>query len=209
MGTLIGVSGGSGSGKTTLARRLVERLGSDRAVGLSFDSYYKDMAHMTTEQRAEVNFDHPDSLDVDLLVEHLTVLKAGGEVAVPVYDFANHTRSGDVDLVQSVDFTVIEGILLFAFVEIREMLDHLIFRDCPDQVRAERRMRRDVRDRGRSPTSVEVQWRTTVLPMHHIHVQPYAGYADLVTHHGEEVDDVVEAVAASLTRGDAVLRPIG
>ena len=203
MSLLIGVSGGSGSGKTTLARHLVERLGHDRATRISFDSYYHDLSHLTTAERALVNFDHPDSLDVELLVDHLSTLKADREVAVPVYDFATHTRSGAVQMVEPRRYVVIEGILLFAFAEIRAVLDLLVFRDCPDDVRAARRRKRDVVERGRTPDSVVTQWDTTVLPMHRIHVQPYARHADLVTHHGEAIEDAVGDVIASIAPADA------
>ncbi len=191
---LIGVCGGSGSGKTTLAQRLIDALGPDDAVGVSFDSYYRDLAHLTVAERAEVNFDHPDSLDVEMLVDHLQSLRSGGEVAVPHYDFANHTRSGDIDLVTPERFVIVEGILLFAFAEIRHELDVLVFRDCPEETRAERRLRRDVTERGRTPDSVRHQWATTVQPMHELHVEPFARYADVVTTQAQDLDDAVAAV---------------
>lgn len=198
---MIGVCGGSGSGKTTLARRLVEALGHDSAICISFDSYYRDHSHMTVDERAKVNFDHPDSLDVPLLVEHLEALKNGHEVAVPVYDFATHTRSGDIDMVAPHDFVIIEGILLLAFQEVRDRLDYMIFRDCPTEVRAQRRFKRDVQERGRTPESVRAQWATTVQPMHEVYVAPFAAHADLVTTHGLELDEVVADIAESLRRG--------
>lgn len=198
---MIGVCGGSGSGKTTLARRLVESLGTDNAICISFDSYYRDLSQFSVEERAKVNFDHPDSLDVALLVEHLQTLKAGDEVAVPVYDFATHTRSGDIDMVSSHRFVIIEGILLFAFEQIRANLDYMIFRDCPTDIRAGRRFKRDVQERGRTPESVRTQWATTVQPMHEIYVEPFMAHADLVTTHGLDLDGVVTDIAESLRQG--------
>ncbi len=198
---MIGVCGGSGSGKTTLAHRLVDALGPQAATCVSFDSYYRDHSHLTVEQRATVNFDHPDSLDVDLLVDHLQSLKAGTEVAVPVYDFASHTRSGDLEIVHPRRFVLIEGILLFAFAQIRDNLDHLIFRHCPDQVRAARRFKRDVEQRGRTPESVRAQWLETVQPMHEVYVQPFASHADLVTSHSQDLDVVVSEIARALRQG--------
>ncbi|MEL6982751.1 MAG: uridine kinase [Actinomycetota bacterium] len=195
---LVGVCGGSGSGKTTLAQRLVASLEPAEAVCLSFDSYYKDLAHLTIEQRAAVNFDHPDSLDVDMLIDHLETLRAGDEVAVPDYDFANHTRSGDIELVQPHRFVIVEGILLFAFTEIRDALDVLIFRDCDEPTRAARRLRRDVTERGRTPESVRSQWASTVQPMHELHVEPYARYADVVTTQDQDLDRVVAELADTL-----------
>lgn len=198
MGTLIGVCGGSGSGKTTLARRLADSLGAEVATCISFDSYYHDHSDLTVEQRARVNFDHPDSLDAGLLVEHLAALRDGNEVAVPVYDFATHTRSGDLDIVTPHRFVIVEGILLFAFPEVRDILDYMIFRECPEEVRAARRFKRDVEKRGRTPDSVRRQWAETVQPMHEIYVDPFAQYANLVTVHGEELDVLVPAITRTL-----------
>lgn len=186
-----------------MARRLVESLGENVASYISFDSYYRDLSELTIEERAAVNFDHPDSLDVELLVTHLEALRAGTEVAVPVYDFATHTRSGDLQIVDATDFIVIEGILLFAFEEIRDQLDYLIFRDCPEDIRAERRFKRDIRDRGRTPESVREQWATTVQPMHEVYVQPFARFAHRVTTHGvEELEDVLPEIAEAVRRGE-------
>lgn len=196
--TIVGVCGGSGSGKTTLANRLVDALGLDESVGLSFDSYYRDLAGLTVEERARVNFDHPDSLDVGMLVDHLRQLRAGQAIAVPHYDFVNHTRSADIDLVEPHRFVIVEGILLFAFPEIRAELDVLVFRRCDEATRAERRLRRDVSERGRSPESVREQWAATVQPMHELHVEPYARYADVVTTADQVLDDVVQDLAGSL-----------
>jgi uridine kinase len=206
---LIGVCGGSGSGKTTLAHRLVGALGDNQATCLSFDSYYRDFSQLTIEERAEVNFDHPESLDVELLVDHLTALRAGNEVAVPVYDFTTHTRSGDLELVAPRRFVFIEGILLFAFEEIRNNLDYLIFRDCPEEIRAQRRFERDVQERGRTPESVRAQWEATVKPMHDIYVEPFAQYADLVTTHGLDLDHLVEEIAQSLRQGGPLVMENG
>lgn len=203
---MIGVCGGSGSGKTTLARRLVDTLGSEAATCMSFDSYYRDHSHLTVEQRAEVNFDHPDSLDVDLLVDHLQSLRDGTDVAVPVYDFATHTRSGDLHIVSPHRFVFIEGILLFAFPEIRDNLDVMIFRQCPNDIRAERRFKRDVQERGRTPESVRAQWAQTVQPMHEIYVEPFAEYADLITAHGQDLDRLVAEIADSLRQGGPLVR---
>lgn len=186
-----------------MARRLVEALGHDVARYISFDSYYRDLSNLTIEERAAFNFDHPDSLDVELLVSHLEALRADTEVAVPVYDFTTHTRSADIQIVEPAPFIVIEGILLFAFEQIRDQLDYLIFRDCPEAVRAERRFKRDVRERGRTPESVREQWETTVQPMHEIYVEPFARFAHRVTTHGvEELDDILPAIAEAVRRGE-------
>ena len=133
----------------------------------------------------------PDSLDVALLVDHLRALKAGHDVAVPAYDFTTYTRSGRFEVVVPRPFVIIEGILLFAFAEIRDELDFLIFREGSEEVRAERRRRRDVVERGRTPESVWRQWRETVQPMFEVHVGPYAHYADVIIGPDVELDTVV------------------
>ncbi len=195
---IIGVCGGSGSGKTTLSSKLVEQLGDHRTACLSFDSYYHDFSHLSPAERAEVNFDHPDSLDEELLLAHLDALRSGSSIGVPTYDFASHTRSDEIQLVGPAEYVVIEGILLFSSPLVRERLDHLIFRDCPSGVRFERRMLRDVETRGRTPDSVEAQWKTTVQPMHEIYVEPHAAFADLVTRHGYDLERAVDRIVEAL-----------
>ncbi len=198
--TIIGVCGGSGSGKTTLARELAREIGSGRTTIISFDSYYHDLAHLTTEQRAAVNYDAPESLDVELLTDHLAALRRGAEIAVPVYDFASHTRSGDVTIVEATDFVVIEGILLFAFAEIRDLIHYRVYLDCPGDIRYQRRLARDVNERGRTPDSVAEQWENTVAPMHDLHVEPYAPHAHFLATYGPPAMEIASKVARDLSR---------
>ena len=188
--TIIGLCGGSGSGKTTVARELVRRLGTEHTRVISFDSYYHDLSHLTVEQRAAVNYDAPASLDVELLTDHLARLRSGDDVSVPIYDFASHTRSGDLQVVPASRFVVIEGILLFAFREIRDLIDFRIFIDCPADIRFQRRLVRDVNERGRTPGSVIEQWESTVAPMHELHVEPYAPHAHFLATYGPPAADI-------------------
>jgi len=176
---VVGVVGGSGAGKTTLVRGLVDRLGSDASV-LWFDEYYHDLVHLDPAERAVVNFDHPDSLDVDLLVTHLTTLLAGRPAEVPVYDFSTHTRTGGTRRVEPGPVVVVDGILVLAFPAIRERLDVSVFVEAPAEVRLTRRLDRDVRERGRTPESVRAQFAATVAPMHEAFVSPCRTFADLV-----------------------------
>ena len=176
---MVGVVGGSGAGKTTLVRGLVDRLGSGASV-LWFDEYYHDLVHLSPAERAVVNFDHPDSLDVDLLVAHMAALLAGRPAEVPVYDFSTHTRTGRTRLVQPGPVVVVDGILVLAFPAIRECLDISVFVDAPAEVRLTRRLDRDVRERGRTPESVRAQFAATVTPMHEAFVSPCRAFADLV-----------------------------
>ena len=170
--------GGSGAGKTTLVWGLADRLGADVSV-LWFDEYYHDLVHLTPDERALVNYDHPDSLDVDLLVSHLDGLLAGRPAEVPVYDFTTHTRTGTTRRVDPRPVIVVDGILVLAFPVIRERLDVSVFVEAPAEVRLARRLDRDVRERGRTPESVRTQFAATVAPMHDAFVSPCRDLADL------------------------------
>jgi uridine kinase len=177
---LIGIAGGTGSGKTTVARRIFDSLHLDSAVFIDYDSYYKDLAHLSLDDRAGVNFDHPDSLDNDLLVQHLETLLAGQSIHKPVYDFALHTRADESIRVNPRDVILVDGILLFAEPRLREMFDLKIFVDTDADVRFIRRLRRDIEERGRTMDSVIEQYLTTVRPMHFEFVEPTKRYADVI-----------------------------
>jgi uridine kinase len=195
---LIGISGGSGSGKSTLASLVSQRLGAESAPVFAFDTYYRDHSHLTVEERAKVNYDHPDSLDVELFTTHLDQLRAGGHADTPVYDFASHTRVAETRKIGPAHLVIVEGILLFSFPEICERLDLRVFRDCPENERFERRLRRDVAERGRSPESVKEQWATTVSPMHNKYVQPTLTKAQIVIEHGEDLHQVADLLATHI-----------
>ena len=190
MSLLIGICGGSGSGKTTLAEDVSERFD---AVLLPFDAYYRDHGHLTPDERAAVNYDHPDALDVELFVEHLMLLRDGHEIAMPVYDFATHTRTDDLVMIRPTPVIVVEGILLFSFPELRELFALKVFRDCPERLRFDRRLARDVAERGRTPESVRAQFAATVAPMHDQFVQPYRDVAEIVSD-GDDMPLVVDVV---------------
>ncbi len=201
--TVLGVAGGSGVGKTTLVNRVVERLGN-RATVLWFDEYYHDLIHLDPDERATVNYDHPDSLDSALLVEHLDSLLTGRAVEVPIYDFSTHTRTGSTRRVDPRSVVVVDGILVLAVPEVRDRIDLAVFVDAPEQVRLGRRLERDVRERGRTPESVRAQFAATVAPMHETHVVPSGEYADLLLDGAGElarnVDMVVDAVDQMVVR---------
>lgn len=200
---LVGVCGGSGSGKSTLAARVAERWEVDRpgarAVVLSFDAYYHDQSHLPMAERALVNYDHPDSLDAGLMAAHLRALRAGDGVGVPGYDFATYRRTGNVELVEPADLVLVEGILLFAFADLWELLDYRVFRNCPEPVRFERRLTRDITERGRTVASVKAQLAGSVKPMHDRYVEPHVAAADFVTEHGDDLDDVTARLLAELS----------
>ncbi len=205
MSLLIGISGGSGSGKTTLANMMAKHFGHRHSATFAFDSYYRDQAHLDDAERALVNFDHPDSLDVDLFVQHLRDLRVGTEIAVPIYDFTRHSRTEDVHIIDPKPIIIVEGILLLAFPEIRSCLDFTVYRDCPEEVRFQRRLARDVAERGRTPESVAAQFEATVKPMHDHYVQPSMDVADLVTLFSEELEDASVRVLAEIAKLEAAV----
>lgn len=180
---IIGVAGGSGSGKTTVAQALLDALGDD-AVLIEQDAYYRDLSHLTLEERARVNFDHPDSIDVPHMVEQLTCLARGAAIDKPTYDFARHTRAAATVRVAPRRVIVVEGILIFAEPGLRELFDMKVFVDVADDVRFIRRLLRDVQERGRTLESVIQQYLTTVRPMHLEFVEPSKRWADVIIPEG-------------------------
>jgi uridine kinase len=181
---VIGVAGGSGSGKTTVVRRIVESLGPDQVTVLEHDRYYRDRGDLRLEERAALNYDHPDSLETDLMVRHLRLLRAGQAVDVPLYDFARYARLSATDLVQPRRAVIVEGILIFTDAALRGLLDVKVFVDADDDIRFIRRLRRDVAERGRTMESVVEQYLSTVKPMHLDFVEPSKRYADVIVPQG-------------------------
>ena len=180
---VIGLCGGTGSGKTTLAKRLHDALGGD-ALLLSMDCYYKNNPDMPYEERAKINYDHPNAFDVDLMLEQLRALKAGETITHPTYDFSQHLRSDVWEVAESKKVIIVEGILLFAVPEIVDELDIKIFVDTDADVRILRRILRDVNERGRSLDSVVKQYLTTVKPMHEHFIEPSKRFADVIVPEG-------------------------
>ena len=183
---LIGIAGGTGSGKTTLADKLVDNFGNDEVSILLHDSYYKRHDNMTYEERSQLNYDHPDAFDTELLCEHIRKLKAGEAVEMPVYDYTIHNRSDKVVQVNPAPVIVLEGILIFAEKELCELMDIKVFVDTDADVRILRRIVRDVKERGRSLDSVITQYLTTVKPMHEQFVEPSKRRADIIIPEGGE-----------------------
>ena len=179
----IGIAGGSGSGKTTLAKQLADCFG-DRLALLRHDDYYKAQSSLTLEERATLNYDHPDAFDTDLLVFHLDELRAGNDIACPIYNYSLHDRDSAVRTVKATEVIVLEGILIFENPEILDRLDIKIFVDTDADVRIIRRIKRDVSERGRDLESVISQYINTVKPMHEAFVEPSKRYADIIVPEG-------------------------
>ena len=177
---VIGVAGGSGSGKTTVVSQIVKSLGDDQVSLLEHDKYYRDRGDLRLEERAALNYDHPDSLETDLLVQHVKALRAGSAVEVPLYDFARHAREEGTTTVLPRRAIIVEGILIFADPELRKLMDVKVFVDADDDTRFIRRLQRDLSERGRTVSSVIEQYLGTVKPMHLEFVEPSKRYADVI-----------------------------
>jgi uridine kinase len=196
--TLVGIAGGSCSGKTTFARHLAELLTDVGVRSISFDSYYRPLGHLPLAERHAVNFDHPDSLDGDLLVENLRALRRSEAVDEPVYDFATHARLPETHRVTPAPVVLVDGILLLAFDRLVEVLDYSVFIDAPEDVRLARRIARDTVERGRTGASVRQQFAATVAPMHDRFVQPSADRAALRIGWGRDLVQEATALADRL-----------
>lgn len=181
---VIGIAGGSGSGKTTVAQEILQRVGPSRIAFLQHDSYYKDLSGLPPTQRAEVNFDHPDSLETALLAKHIASLQNDRPVDVPIYDFSTHSRTEQTFNVQPKPVILVEGILIFVEPALREMFDVKIFVDTDSDLRFIRRLERDITERGRTTQSVIKQYQATVRPMHLEFVEPSKRYADVIIPEG-------------------------
>ncbi|MCA9914362.1 MAG: uridine kinase [Anaerolineae bacterium] len=180
----IGVAGGTGSGKTTVSNQILERVGSKHIAYLTHDAYYKDFRELSDEERRRINFDHPDSLDTALMIEHVRSLQNSLPVEVPVYDFTSDRRTSNVDIVTPQPIILVEGILIFAEPELRNLFDIKIYVDTDADIRFIRRLKRDIEERGRSADSVIQQYLETVRPMHLKFVEPSKRYADVIVPEG-------------------------
>jgi uridine kinase len=181
---VVGIAGGTGSGKTTVAKTIASALPAESVATVEFDAYYRDLPHLSFEERARINFDHPDALEIELLVEHLVRLKAGAGVDVPLYDFKDHRRRPESRRVEAARVVLVEGILVFVDPRVREQLDMKIFVDTDADIRVFRRIRRDMEQRGRSFESIRDQYYKSVRPMHLQFVEPSKRWADLIIPEG-------------------------
>lgn len=191
---IIGIAGGTGSGKTTVARAIYDRVGPDRIEWIPHDSYYRNFDGLTPEQRHRINFDHPDSLETELLGRHLDVLCKGSSVEIPLYDFTTHSRKTETQRVEPRKVVIVEGILVLAEPDLRKRIDIKLFVDTPPDIRFMRRLMRDTRTRGRTLESVVEQYLTTVRPMHEEFVEPSKRYADLIIPEGGENQVALDAI---------------
>jgi len=181
---VIGIAGGSGSGKTTVANVILHRVGADRIAYLAHDAYYRDLTHLPYPQRVEVNFDHPESVETELMIQHILQLKAWQGIDLPIYDFTTHSRTEKTVRIDPQRVILVEGILIFAERALRDLFDVKIFVDTDSDIRLIRRIQRDITERGRTTETVIKQYLRTVRPMHLEFVEPSKRYADVIIPEG-------------------------
>ena len=195
---VLGVAGGTGSGKTTVSSRIRDAIGAAHIAYLQHDSYYNDHSHLSPEERAKCNYDHPDSLDTGLLVRHLQELSAWQAIDAPLYDFATHSRLPETRQVTPAEIILVEGILIFAESKLRQAMDMRVYVDTDADIRFIRRLRRDVDERGRTLDSIVRQYFSTVRPMHLEFVEPSKRYADVIVPEGGNNMGAMEMIVSRL-----------
>ncbi|MEX0944100.1 MAG: uridine kinase [Balneolaceae bacterium] len=197
---IIGVGGGSGSGKTTVVQNIVHVVGENNILVIEHDSYYRDLSHLSLKDRQKQNFDHPSSLETELLIRHLDALKSGYQIEIPVYDFVAHTRLDKTNPSSPKKIILIDGILIFSEPNLRNRMDIKIFVDTDDDIRLLRRLRRDINERGRNFDGVLNQYEQFVRPMHLEFVEPSKRYADIIIPRGGENMIALEMINALIYR---------
>ncbi len=196
---VIGIAGGTGSGKTTVTKAILERLDTTRVVVIQHDSYYRDLSAYNGETPDTINFDHPDSLETPLMIEHITALKAGKSIEQPIYNFTTHRRLDSTRRLDPREIIIIDGILIFVDKELRELMDVKIFVDTDADERLVRRIRRDILERGRSVESVMQQYMSTVKPMHLEFVEPSKHWADVIIPRGAMNTVAIDMVVSKIS----------
>ena len=195
---IIGIGGGTGSGKTSLAKGILLEYGEGEVTVIEQDSYYNNLSHITYEKRAGQNYDHPDSIDIDLFESHLQQILDGGEIEIPTYDFSTHVRMDKTTSIRQHHVIVVEGILALHYPQLRKLFTIKIFVETPADIRFIRRMTRDIHERGRTPESVIKQYLSTVRPMHEQFVEPSKYYADLIIPEGGENKVAIDLIRAKI-----------
>ncbi len=194
----LGIAGGTGSGKSTVAEKIVAALPADSVGIIDHDGYYRDRPDLDLAARTQLNYDHPDALDNDLLAEHLAALRAGREVDIPIYDFKEHARSKEARRLEPRRIIIVEGILVFVEERVRQQLDVKVFVDTDADIRVFRRIRRDIEQRGRSFQSIREQYYKTVRPMHLQFVEPSKRWADVIIPEGGENGIAIDLIVGKL-----------
>ena len=193
---IIGVAGGSGSGKTTVVEHIINAIGQESILLVQHDSYYRDLKHLSFEERTKQNFDHPSSLETELMIRHIEALKEGYQVEIPIYNFSKHIRKEETRLAEPKKIILVDGILIFTEKELRELMDIKLYVDTDDDIRLLRRIQRDIVERDRELEHVLSQYQKYVRPMHLEFVEPTKRYADIIIPHGGENKVALDMVNA-------------
>jgi len=193
---IIGVAGGSGSGKTTVVQHIINAIGEEDILLIQHDSYYRDLKHLSFEERNQQNFDHPSSLETELMIRHIEALKEGYQVEIPIYDFTKHIRKEETRLAEPKEIILVDGILVFTEKELRDLMNIKLYVDTDDDVRLLRRIQRDIVERDRELEHVLSQYQKYVRPMHLEFVEPTKRYADIIIPHGGENKVALDMVNA-------------
>ncbi|WP_255233388.1 uridine kinase [Aliifodinibius salipaludis] len=193
---IIGVAGGSGSGKTTVVQQIISAIGEEKILLIQHDSYYRDLKHLSFEKRTQQNFDHPSSLETELMIRHIKALKEGYQVEIPIYDFTNHIRKEETRLAEPKQVILVDGILVFTEKELRDLMNIKLYVDTDDDIRLLRRIQRDIVERDRELEQVLSQYQKYVRPMHLEFVEPTKRYADIIIPHGGENKVALDMVNA-------------
>ena len=194
--TVIGIAGGTGSGKTFLTKKIIEMSLTKDIVVIEQDAYYKDLSHMPYEDRIRQNFDHPDSIDLDMFESQLLRLIKGETINIPTYDFSKHIRANKTKEITYSSIIIVEGIFVLYYLNLRKLYTVRIFMATPEEVRFQRRMARDIEERGRTPESVKLQYESTVLPMHEKYIEPSKNHADYLIQGEYDLKDVITMINA-------------
>ena len=205
---MLGIAGGTGSGKTTIATRIAEAVPAADVTVIEHDAYYRDLSHLELDERHAVNFDHPDALDTELLIQQLGALRAGRDIQIPAYDFATHTRRISARMVRPTPLVVVEGILVLADPRLRALFDLKIYVDTDADMRLLRRLQRDIEERGRSFDSVRDQYYASVRPMHLQFVEPSKRWADVIVPEGGDNRAAIELLVGKVEHVLASLRRV-
>ena len=191
---ILGIAGGTGSGKTFIADNLISIYNSNSINVINLDSYYKDLSHMGHQDRVKQNFDHPDSIDIDLIISHLNQISDGNDIDIPIYDFSNHVRLESTKTISQSNVIIMEGIFALHYMQLRKLYTLNIFIETSDDIRFQRRLIRDTKERGRTIGSIKDQFESTVLPMHEKFIEPSKQFADLIINGDNDITNIISSI---------------
>ena len=191
---ILGIAGGTGSGKTFIVDNLLSIYNSNNINVINLDSYYKDLSHMGHQDRVKQNFDHPDSIDIDLIISHLKQILDGNDVDIPIYDFSNHVRLETTKTISQSNVIIVEGIFALHYMQLRKLYTLNVFIETSEDIRFQRRLSRDTKERGRTIGSIKDQFKSTVLPMHEKFIGPSKQFADLIIDGNSNIINIIRSI---------------